>query len=427
MANTNIEIKPLKDRKHFNQRKYENNRDKNISKNNQEFLNIVEIINPEIGKQEKQKEEIKQQLKRSDLTRLISSYNAKSNKCIEELNSFHLKLNNATGIEKDKLINKIEKKQKSLDNFQEKLKDFNFLKKNTPSKKPNHKSNNRNEYYELRFSITNPPKRLRRSQEYGKDLLNVVKDYLKEKGISIDIHSFSLHMDQHSPHVHLLGSIKNQKLTLNQQLEKIFDKRFFYHSLQNDFNNFIKNHSLIKKHNLKIGEITRGGMYEYEKNLLRYKTNEKEISEKVEKQIQNIKPIKNWGLVVKSREQQLEDILKPLLIEKNSHKQFSKNIEKDLIRSDKIISQVLNEKQNEKHNNQDLINKLHNELEKKNEILKDFDKHVDIAVDKKFKTKAAEINKVFSEQKNQIQKQNLYIEQLESKLKKYERNNDFDR
>ena len=138
-------------------------------------------------------------------------------------------------------------------------------------------------------------------------------------------------MDQHSPHVHLLGSIKNQELTLNQQLEKIFDKRFSFHSVQKDFNNFVKNHDLIKKHDLKLGDIVRGGAYEYEKNLLRYKANQKDIEKKVEQQISSIKPKRNLiGLVVESREQKLENIATQLLIEKNSHKQYSKNIENDL-------------------------------------------------------------------------------------------------
>lgn len=429
MANTNLDIKPLKDRKHFKQRQYENNRQKNINGNNDKFINIVEIINDKIGQKDIiEKKEI-EPLKRSDLTRLIASYNAKVKKCNNELNQLNMKYYECdSDLEKDKIKKKIDKKKDSLNNFKEKIKDFEFLKKQTPSKKANHKKDNRNEFYELRFSITNPPKRLRRNIDYGKDFLNVVKDYLKEKGISIDIHSFSLHMDQHSPHVHMLGSIKNQELTLNQQLEKIFDKRFSFHSLQKDFNNFVKNHDLIKKHDLKLGEITRGGAYEYEKNLLRYKANQKDIEKKVEQQISSIKPKRNLiGLVVESREQKLENIAKQLLIEKNSHKQYSKNIEKDLIRSDKIISNVLSEKQNEKYNKEDLINNLKNELEQKNEILKDFDKHVDIAVDKKFKTKAAEINKVFSEQKNKIQKQDSHIEKLEAKLKEYELNNDIDR
>ena len=427
MANTNIDIKPLKDRKHFKQRQYENNRQKNINGNNNDFINIVEIMNSEIGQKDIIEKKEVEQLKRSDLTRLIASYNAKVKKCNNELNQLNINYSECDEIEKDKIKKKIDKKKDSLNNFKEKIKDFEFLKKQTPQKKPNHKKDNRNEFYELRFSITNPPKRLRRNIDYGKDFLNVVKDYLKEKGISIDIHSFSLHMDQHSPHVHLLGSIKNQELTLNQQLEKIFDKRFSFHSVQKDFNNFVKNHDLIKKHNLKIGEITRGGVYEYEKNLLRYKANQKDIEKKVEQQISSIKPTRKFGLVVESREQKLENIATQLLIEKNSHKQYSKNIEKDLIRSDKIISNVLSEKQNEKYNKQDLIKNLQNELEQKNEILKDFEKHVDVAVNEKFKTKAAAINKVFSEQENKIQKQHSHIEKLEAKLKEYELNNDIDR
>lgn len=422
MANTNIEIKALKDIKHFNQRKYENNRKSNIKSCEYEsFMNIVEIVDPKIGLQKKPIEE-EQQLKRSDITRLISAYSAKVKKCENDLSILKDNLSNCfVEKQKDKIISKIQNKENSLKSFNEKLKDFNFLKKQTPSKKVNQKLNNRNEFYELRFSITKAPKKLKRNQEYAKDLLQVVKDYIKDLKLDIDIHSFSVHMDQHSPHVHVLGTIDGKELTLNQQLEKLFDKRFSFHSLQKDFNNFAKEHQLIKKYDLKLGDIVRGGMYEYEKNLYKYKENTKNVEQQVEKQISSLKATRNIvGLVVESREQKMENILKPLLVEKQLHKKYSKNIEKDLVRSDKIVSQVLKEKETGANQLMETIIDLNDKNKDLVQKLNTKDKEIDNIVKDKLSKYQNQINNTFNAQNKKIKEYESYIHQLETKISQIE-------
>lgn len=320
MANTNVDIIPLRDIKHFKQRIHHNNRDKNLNDlQHLKYQNVVEIIDPNVVKKEVIIKDNNKEMKRGDYTKQIGAYNGKIKNVQNDLNKLLNDFSNCTNdLDKEKVQKKIDKKNVSLLKYIEKVKDLTFARDKTQKTFSNKKLLNRKDFYELRFSITKPPLHLQRDINYGKDLLQVVKDYVKNIGLDMDIHSYSLHLDQFAPHIHILSSLKGKELTLNQQFKKIFEKEQdfkTFHSLQKDFNTFVKEHSLIKKYDLNLGTITKGGLYDY-RPLAAYKKAQEDLKIKIDNKVDKMDNVT------------MKNEFKKLLYEKFSHKSLSKNLDK---------------------------------------------------------------------------------------------------
>ncbi len=376
MSNTNIQITTSKSRQWFSNRKYHNNRDTNLSDSdfkNDECINIVEIVNKDVGlKNSSSGDGVVQNinvsagtyaenlanyykafnvpqnlqgLKRGDYTRKLSANNSAIARYETELQHLQtqleeLVLSNGSNDFTDENFKKFEKLNKkyskkinvTIPNAKAKSEMLQHLRDNTAASVVDNKNKNRKNFVEITFSVTKAPQYLRRDINYGKDVLSVIKEFYKDLGLNMIIHSYSLHLDQSSPHCHLNGSYENTEHSLNSDLENRYGKKFNYHSLQNEFNDFIRSHTLMRKykHIQELETITRGSKWEYEKNLKKYKDKSKQIEQEVIQDVQSVKDIKNkFFLVEHTREEILEDALIEEMKENRLKSSISSKLEQD--------------------------------------------------------------------------------------------------
>lgn len=370
MSNTNIQINISKSRQWFSNRKYHNNRQTNLSHSdfkNEECINIVEIVDKGVGlKNSSAGDNVVQNvnvsagtyaenlanyykaynvpknlqgLKRGEYTSKLASNNSKIAKYERELEDIDKSLQKLVldGKSDTKEFNRLnkkysKKKNATIPNAKAKSKMLKTLRDGTAAIKVDNKNKNRKHFVEITFSITKAPDHLKRDINYGKDILQVVKEFYKSLGFNMKVHSYSCHLDQFSPHIHLNGSYENTDHSLNTDLEKRYGKKFNYHSLQNEFNSFIRNHKLLQKykHIQELGTITRGSKFEYEKNLKVYKEKSKQIEKEVINDVRSVTDIKNkFFLVEHTREEILEDTLIETLKENRLKNSISAKLEQE--------------------------------------------------------------------------------------------------
>lgn len=347
MSNTNVKIKTSNSQSWFNGRKYHNNRNTNLSDSdfkNDECINIVEIVNKDLGLTSKNLVETEEESKilRSDITRKLSANNSKLGKYQKEIDSFELTLDNL--INEDKIDSKefssvqkkLSKKMLTYNKAKNKSNDLEILRNSIAAKKVDNTNKNRNDFVELTFSITKAPKNLRRDLNYANDVLKASKEFFQTLGLKMEIHSYSTHLEQSSPHVHILGSYENSDSSFNKDLQDHFGKNYNYYSLNNSFNNFVRNHKSLKKyeHVKNLETITRGGKWEYLKNVGDYKKNSKELKKDITAYVKNIKAKKSYGLVQESR----EDILEKELIEVTLDNALKGSISDNLVESNEMLT-----------------------------------------------------------------------------------------
>ena len=363
MSNTNIEIKTSKSRQWFSNRKYHNNRNTNLYDSDfkdKECINTVDIIDKEVGLKAFNVPKNIQGLKRSDYTRKLSANNSRIAKYEKELIIMGKSLEKMvidgkdTSKEFDKLNKKYAKKEnETIPNAIAKSKILKDLRDGTDAIVVDNQNKNRKNFIEITFSITKAPDHLRRDVQYGKDVLQVIKEFYKTLGLHQKIHSFSLHLDQSSPHCHINGSYENTDHSLNSDLEKRYGKKFNYHSLQNEFNTFIRNHTLLQKykHIQELESITRGSKFEYEKNLKAYKNKSKQIEQEVIKDVKSVTDIKNkFFLVEHTREEILEYNLIEQMKENRLKSSISTKLEQentkmanDMVKIERSLNNALND------------------------------------------------------------------------------------
>jgi hypothetical protein len=122
--------------------------------------------------------------------------------------------------------------------------------------------------------------------------------FLKERFPNAQISNIDIHLDQSTPHLHIMSRYLGNH-SLQEDLDKLYSKkRFQYSDMQIDFNQFVKNNFDFTTFNeLKIEDITRGGKRDYTP-LAEYKQANSEITQMVQKEINtildNTKVIAKW-------------------------------------------------------------------------------------------------------------------------------------
>lgn len=358
MSSTYSEFKVSNNIDWFRGRITHNNRQKNLSDSDfkdDEFLNIVEVVNADAHKIPEQHDIINcsagtysenlrnylaknhnvnlpSNLKRSDVSKKASAYTSKISKLNSELETLTKKMTNCIengkhdSNEYKKLNNKYNRKKNTIEKNQDILNHLMELKENTQAKKI--KNPNKKKFVEMKFSIT-LMKKYRRDIEYRDEFYSMIKEFLELKGFTMDIHSISIHCDQSVIHCHLLG-VYNQDTTLNQDLERIYGKKFNYFDFQKDFNEFVANHEIVKKRGVEIEGITKGGKKDYV-NLKAYKEIQVNSQKEVKQYIYNLKnKFKAMlGLDKDSYIKSLEKKLYSTLVDLKTNKYISKKLESE--------------------------------------------------------------------------------------------------
>lgn len=438
MSNTNAKVKSSSSGAWFANRIHHNNRKTNLSDSDfkdEECLNIVEK-NEKFGEMEggavmlddkgagigsysfnlqhmKAVLKLNDNISRSQITSKLSATNSKIKKYQQEAEKIaDLIVLEEPGTEQhQKLLKKGQKKLKTLNNAKNRaalLKELRDATEKKDMKKVN-KNKNRKGFIELTFSITKCPEKFRRDAQYGKDVLEVVKEFYKKLKLKADVHSYSLHLDQSSPHCHILCSYKNSDSNLNKDLENIFNKRFNLHSLQNKFNNFVREHKRLQKykHVQELEKIERGGRWEYIKNLNDYKNKSNELNSDITNAVKEIKPDKKMGLTLKTREEKLEE----QLIEIATDSALKHSISDNLVKAnEKLI------KENKRANN--ALNSYLNDakiIDTQAQVIKDKDKSLTFYKEQQIKDR------------NLLEKRNKELAQLKSKYESKLKSNHRDR
>jgi chromosome segregation ATPase len=263
--------------------KYLKKEDHENSKEIDEYLKKIEdtkkqrdFLEDEIKDLDKKIKEIPKS--KSEISKDISKYKSLIKNYEKDLVNYKIILENSILKDDEKDISKysklVEKREKQIIKHTQKIQQLMTLRDNTKSRHvEGNKNKNRNDYVEITLSITKCPDELKRDQEYGKTLLDCVKDFYRSLDLDMEVESYSLHMDQSSPHCHILGNYKNSDSSIQKDLLKHFGKKFNYHSLQNGFNEFVRNYPNLQKydHIKDLEKIERGGKFEYIKNLDLYK------------------------------------------------------------------------------------------------------------------------------------------------------------
>lgn len=127
-------------------------------------------------------------------------------------------------------------------------------------------------YLEFVFTLTDVKENLKRDLEYGRDLNDLMLEYFKDKFPNAKIVLSALHLDQSNPHIHISAMYPEEAgVSLTTDLNKSYgDIKFHYQTMQLDFNNYVRESELIKKYEIKLDEITKGGKRDYLK-LTEYK------------------------------------------------------------------------------------------------------------------------------------------------------------
>jgi len=185
------------------------------------------------------------------------------------------------------------------------------------------------------MSITQIPKHLLRNQEYGKDIKDLMLEYVKEKFPNLNILSIAIHLDQSTPHMHLNGQYSGE-------------------------NNLTKD--LVKKYDFNIDTITKGGKKDY-MSLPAYKAFQERTLKRATKQIDNLldKTIKeNTNVVGIKNKDAIIDNLKARLIKEHHKALMSANMPKktaNIIETQEAELKILKETVSENNEMQILLDK----------------------------------------------------------------------
>jgi len=264
--NTNIKIKQYETKKQFKNRANHDNRLTNSSEykyHKDKYINIVE-------KTENFNYDIttNSDLTRTEISRKLTSCISRLNKYekeLEVLDNTILKMVNTENFNPNnkyyiKTNNKYNKKSQTIDRLTTEINTLTTLKNNTIDKRTI--TANEKPYVEITFGLTRANSILR-DKTIGEDWLQLVKEFIADK-FNGDTHSFSVHLDQTSPHVHLLMKY-DIGTSLNKDLTNLYPQHtsntYRLSQLQQDFNNFTREHELIKKRELTISKITKGKVY----------------------------------------------------------------------------------------------------------------------------------------------------------------------
>lgn len=169
-------------------------------------------------------------------------------------------------------------------------------------------------FVEFVFTVTDN-KKYRRDTNYAKDFNIVVMEFIKDKFPNFHIVLSANHQDQLSSHQHLNGYYEED--TISNDLKNSFgDGQFQYSQMQKDFNMLVANHPILKKYNLNIQQVVKGGRKDYIKSLPRYKALQQRMNHKAKAYVENfIKWAKNkqTGFTV-DKDKIIEELAKKLTI-----------------------------------------------------------------------------------------------------------------
>lgn len=285
MSSTFMDIKTSNKPKHFENRMKHNARLKNLSTSkDKEYKNIIFIDNREDYK-------FKQGIARgqdkvptrSEIGKNISRLRDRQKKAKKQATKNKLQLQIDALIEqRDKTVNK-----------------NNLPKKN---------------FVEFVFTVTDNQK-YRRNTNYANDFNIVVMEFVKQKFPNFIRTLQCGHMDQHNFHIHSNGYYEDH--TISNDLKNSFgDGNFQYSQMQKEFNEFTANHPALKKYNLNIQPVVKGGRKDYIKSLPRYKALQQRMQHKAKIYVENlIKWIKSkqTGFTV-DKDLIIEELAKKLIV-----------------------------------------------------------------------------------------------------------------
>jgi len=203
------------------------------------------------------------------------------------------------------------KKEKTKEKLNKDLQELLNLREETKSKKTGKLKHN---FFEIDMSITSiTNKNLLRDEEFMRDSLIVYKEFINIKFPDSEIISINGHLDQQNPHCHLNLLYLDDK-SITKDLESSYGKNpKNYKKLQLDFNKFVKEHSLIKKYNLKIGNIGDNGKVKYISSA-KYKLLQKRARRQANKLIeQHLDKVKSKYSGFFEKDKIIEDLAKSLI------------------------------------------------------------------------------------------------------------------
>jgi len=169
-------------------------------------------------------------------------------------------------------------------------------------------------FIEFIFTVTDNQK-YRRDTDYAKDFNIVVMDFIKDKFPNFKVVLSANHQDQLSSHQHLNGYYEED--TISNDLKKSFgDGQFQYSQMQEEFNTLIANHPILKKYNLNITPVIKGGRKDYIKSLPKYKALQQRMNHKAKVYVENfVKWVKSkqTGFTV-DKDKIIEELAKKLTV-----------------------------------------------------------------------------------------------------------------
>ena len=257
MSSTFMDIKTSNKPKFFTNRMIHNSRLKNLSTStDKEYKNIIFIDNREDYKFKNDMAKSQDKAPtRSDIGKNISRLKDRQKKAKKQATKNKLQLQIDTLIEqRDKTINRSKLPKKS--------------------------------FVEFVFTVTDNQK-YRRDTNYAKDFNTVVMDFIKDKFPNFKIVLSSAHLEQHSEHQHLNGYYETDTIT-NDLKNSFGDGQFQYSQMQKEFNIFVAQHQVLKKYNLDITPVVKGGRKDYIKSLPRYKALQQRMKHKATTYVDNL-------------------------------------------------------------------------------------------------------------------------------------------
>jgi len=140
-------------------------------------------------------------------------------------------------------------------------------------------------------------------------------DFIKDKFPNFKVVLSANHQDQLSSHQHLNGYYEED--TISNDLKKSFgDGQFQYSQMQEEFNTLIANHPILKKYNLNITPVIKGGRKDYIKSLPKYKALQQRMNHKAKVYVENfVKWVKSkqTGFTV-DKDKIIEELAKKLTV-----------------------------------------------------------------------------------------------------------------
>jgi len=280
-----MDIKTSNKPKYFTNRMIHNGRLKNLStSSDKEYKNIIFIDNREDYKFKQGIAKSQDKVPtRSEIGKSISRLRDRQKKAKKQATKNKLQLQIDSLIEqRDKTINRSKLPKKS--------------------------------FVEFVFTVTDNQK-YRRDTDYAKDFNTVVMDFIKAKFPNFKIVFSSAHLDQHSEHQHLNGYYENDTIT-NDLKHSFGDGQFQYSQMQKEFNIFVAQHQALKKYNLDITPVVKGGRKDYIKSLPHYKALQQRMKHKAKAYVENfIKWAKNKHKgVLMDKDKIIEELAKKLTV-----------------------------------------------------------------------------------------------------------------